>query len=74
VRWCTDGFTEARNRKHEFLGPEALADDVILADPKRNAPMSAEATSRRAYEFTQHKNHDDVAALVVKIVNIEPCG
>lgn len=56
-----------------FLGSEALA-DVILADPKRNAQTSAEAIIHRAYEFTQHKNHDDVAAHVVKIVNIEPCG
>jgi sigma-B regulation protein RsbU (phosphoserine phosphatase) len=67
----TDGFTEARNTAGEFLGSKALA-DIILADPNRNAQMSAETITRRAYDYTQQENHDDVAALVVKIVNAEP--
>jgi serine phosphatase RsbU (regulator of sigma subunit) len=67
----TDGFTEARNTKGEFLGSKALA-DIILADPNRSAQISAEAITRRAYDYTQQDNHDDVAALVVKIVNAEP--
>jgi sigma-B regulation protein RsbU (phosphoserine phosphatase) len=67
----TDGFTEARNPKGEFLGSKALA-DVILADLNQNAQTFAEAITRRAYDYSQQDNHDDVAALVVKIVNAEP--
>jgi sigma-B regulation protein RsbU (phosphoserine phosphatase) len=67
----TDGFTEARNEEGIFLGSKALA-DIILADPHRNAQLTAEAIIRRAYDYTQHNNHDDVAALVVKIVSTEP--
>jgi serine phosphatase RsbU (regulator of sigma subunit) len=64
----TDGFTEARNTRGEFLGSEALA-DVVLAEPDRSAQMCAEAITQRAYDYTQQDNHDDIAALVVKIVN-----
>jgi hypothetical protein len=67
----TDGFTEARNTEGEFLGSKALA-DTILADPNRSAQMSAKAITQRAYDYTQQDNHDDVAALVVKIVNGTP--
>jgi serine phosphatase RsbU (regulator of sigma subunit) len=66
----TDGFNEARNPKGEFLGSKAL-EDVILADLNQNAQTLAEAITRRAYDYSQQDNHDDVAALVVKIVNAE---
>jgi len=67
----TDGFAEARNSKGAFLGSEAVA-DVILADPKRSAQINAEAITQRAYDYAQQNNHDDVAALVVKICNADP--
>jgi len=67
----TDGFTEARNTEGEFLGSKALA-DIILADPNRSTQLSAEAITRRAYDYTRQDNQDDVAALVVKIVSAEP--
>ena len=66
----TDGFTEARNTNGKFLGSKALT-DVIVADPNRKAQVSAEAIIRRAYDYTEHDNRDDVAALIVKIVNVE---
>ena len=67
----TDGFTEARNPEGEFLGSKALA-DIIVANPRRSAQLSAEAITHRAYDYAQHDNHDDVAALIVKIVDTEP--
>jgi sigma-B regulation protein RsbU (phosphoserine phosphatase) len=67
----TDGFTEARNAEGQFLGSKALA-DIILAQPDRRAQLSAEAITRRAFDYTLEDNRDDVAALVVKIVNAEP--
>lgn len=66
----TDGFTEARNANGEFLGSHALA-DVILSDINKNAQALADAITQRAFDYSQQDNHDDVAALVVKIMKAE---
>lgn len=66
VAAVTDGFTEARNARAEFLGPEALV-DVIRDSPEREAERHAEALTRFAFDYANQQLHDDVAALVVKI-------
>jgi sigma-B regulation protein RsbU (phosphoserine phosphatase) len=66
----TDGFSEARNPKGDFLGSKALA-DVIVADREQHAQTLAQAITQRAYDYAQQDNHDDVGVLVVKIVNAE---
>jgi len=64
----TDGFSEARNPKGDFLGSKALI-ALISADRDQPAQALAEAVTQRAYDYTQQDNHDDVGVLVVKIVN-----
>jgi sigma-B regulation protein RsbU (phosphoserine phosphatase) len=66
----TGGYTEARNSERDFLGSEALG-HVVLEDPDRNAQRSAEAITRRAFDLTKQRRDDEVAALVVKIVDNE---
>jgi sigma-B regulation protein RsbU (phosphoserine phosphatase) len=62
----TDGFSEARNARLEFLGPEALV-DVVERYRACEAEQQAEALTRYAYEYANEQLHDDVAALVVKV-------
>lgn len=62
----TDGFSEARNARLEFLGPEALV-GVVERTRAWEAEQQAEAITRYAYEYANEKLHDDVAALVVKV-------
>jgi sigma-B regulation protein RsbU (phosphoserine phosphatase) len=62
----TDGFSEARNASHEFLGAEALV-DVVELYRACEAEQQAEALTRYAFEFADEDLHDDVAALVVKV-------
>ncbi len=64
----TDGFSEARNLRSEFLGPDALV-DVILSNHANNAERQAEALTKHAYDFANKRLRDDVAALVVKIAS-----
>jgi serine phosphatase RsbU (regulator of sigma subunit) len=64
----TDGFTEARNTRLEFLGPDALV-DVILQNQAYEAERQAEALTQYAYEYANQRLHDDVAALVVKVAS-----
>jgi serine phosphatase RsbU (regulator of sigma subunit) len=64
----TDGFSEARNARLEFLGAEALV-EVILRNRAREAERQAEAVTLRAYEHSNEQLRDDVAALVVKIAS-----
>ncbi|HEV2737581.1 MAG TPA: PP2C family protein-serine/threonine phosphatase [Candidatus Elarobacter sp.] len=62
----TDGFSEARNARLEFLGAEALV-DVVDRHRACEAEQQAEALTRYAYEYANEQLHDDVAALVVKV-------
>ena len=62
----TDGFSEARNARLEFLGAEALV-DVVERYRTCEAEQQAEALTRYAFEYANEKLHDDVAALVVKV-------
>ncbi len=62
----TDGFSEARNASHEFLGSAALV-DVVERHRACEAEEQAEALIRHAYEYANEHLHDDVAALVVKV-------
>jgi sigma-B regulation protein RsbU (phosphoserine phosphatase) len=62
----TDGFSEARNARHEFLGAGALV-DVVERYRSCEAEQQAEALTRYAYEYANEQLHDDVAALVVKV-------
>ena len=62
----TDGFSEARNGRLEFLGPDALV-DVVDRYRTCEAELQAEALTRYAYEYAGERLHDDVAALVVKV-------
>ena len=62
----TDGFTEARNEAHAFLGADALA-DVIGRNRTRAAEVQAESVTRHAYEYAGARLTDDVASLVVKV-------
>ncbi len=62
----TDGFSEARNERREFLGAEALV-DVVERYHMCEAEQQAEALTRFAYEYANEQLHDDVAALVVKV-------
>jgi serine phosphatase RsbU (regulator of sigma subunit) len=62
----TDGFSEARNARLEFLGADALV-DVVERYSACEAEHQAEALTRHAYEYANERLHDDVAALVVKV-------
>ncbi len=62
----TDGFSEARNARLEFLGADALV-DVVERYRSCEAEQQAEALTRYAYEYANEQLHDDVAALVVKV-------
>ena len=62
----TDGFSEARNARMEFLGAQALV-DVVERNWSCEADQQAEALTRYAYEYANEQLHDDVAALVVKV-------
>jgi sigma-B regulation protein RsbU (phosphoserine phosphatase) len=62
----TDGFSEARNDKFEFLGPSALV-EVVERHRSLEAGQQAEALTRHAFEYAGELLHDDVAALVVKV-------
>ena len=66
VAAVTDGFSEARNARHEFLGADALL-EVVARHRSCAAEEQAEALTRYAYEFADEQLHDDVAALVVKV-------
>lgn len=62
----TDGFSESRNARGDFLGAESVI-DVIQAMHSGDAVQQAEALTRRAFDFAEGHLHDDVAALVVKL-------
>jgi sigma-B regulation protein RsbU (phosphoserine phosphatase) len=63
----TDGFTEARNVRKEFLGSLALL-DVIERDRTLDAENQAQAITTLALAYAGSSLEDDVAALVVKVV------
>jgi len=62
----TDGFSEARDAKLEFLGSGALV-GVVERYRACEAEKQAEALTLHAYEYANEQLHDDVAALVVKV-------
>jgi sigma-B regulation protein RsbU (phosphoserine phosphatase) len=61
----TDGFSEARNAERQFLGSEALV-DIVEHFRAYEAEEQAEALTHCASDFAGERQHDDVAALVVK--------
>jgi sigma-B regulation protein RsbU (phosphoserine phosphatase) len=65
----TDGFSEARNERLEFLGADALV-DVVMRYRFHEAAEQAEALTRYAFEYAGEQLHDDVAALVVKVQTV----
>ncbi len=62
----TDGFSEARNAQREFLGADALI-EVVERNRSCDAEKQAEALTRYAFEYSNERLRDDVAALVVKV-------
>ena len=62
----TDGFSEARNARLEFLGADALV-EVVERHWSCQAEKQAQALTQYAYEYANEQLHDDVAALVVKV-------
>jgi sigma-B regulation protein RsbU (phosphoserine phosphatase) len=63
---ATDGFSEARDARRRFLGPEALP-GVIRRNQLHDAERQAEAVTQYAFDFSGGQLRDDVAALVVKV-------
>jgi serine phosphatase RsbU (regulator of sigma subunit) len=63
----TDGFTEARNSRGEFLGADAVL-DVTATLGSCSAGQQAEALTQYAIDFSDGRLNDDVAALVVKFI------
>ena len=63
----TDGFTEARNERGAFLGAHALA-KVIERNAALTAEQQAQSITACAYGYAGPRLKDDVAALVVKIL------
>jgi sigma-B regulation protein RsbU (phosphoserine phosphatase) len=61
----TDGFSEARNARREFLGPDAVV-EVVERYRTFEAERQAQELTRRAFEHAGEHLRDDVAALVVK--------
>jgi serine phosphatase RsbU (regulator of sigma subunit) len=66
VAAVTDGFTEARNERLEFLGAKALA-GVIDDTRGRTAEEQAQAVVRRAFAHAGGRLADDVAAVVLRV-------
>jgi len=66
VAAVTDGFTEARNERLEFLGPAPLA-TVIEDNRARSAEEQAQAIVARAFEHAGARLADDVAAVVLNV-------
>lgn len=64
---ATDGFSEARNAARTFLGANALV-DIIMRNRQFCAERQAEAVTRYAADYANGRIHDDVAALVVKLL------
>jgi sigma-B regulation protein RsbU (phosphoserine phosphatase) len=64
----TDGFSEARDDSRTFLGHEALI-DIILRNDGLAAERQAAAITMHAFEYSNRRLHDDVAALVVKVMS-----
>jgi serine phosphatase RsbU (regulator of sigma subunit) len=67
VAAVTDGFSEARNASGVFLGAGAFA-DIIVRLQACDAERQADEAIRHAYEYSNKLLHDDVAALVVKVL------
>jgi serine phosphatase RsbU (regulator of sigma subunit) len=67
VATVTDGFSEARNARGDFLGADAVL-DVTGTLRSCDAGQQAEALTQYAVDFADGRLHDDVAALVVKIL------
>ena len=63
----TDGFTEARNEQGDFLGTHALA-EVIERNRGLSAQQQAQAVTAHAFGHSGPRLQDDVAALVVKVL------
>ncbi len=63
----TDGFSEARDEQRRFLGADAVI-EILQRHAARSAERQAEAIVDYAYEFASRQLHDDVAALVLKVV------
>lgn len=63
----TDGFTEARNEQGAFLGRHALA-KVIERNRELSAEQQAQSVTATAYDYAGPRLQDDVAALVVKVL------
>jgi serine phosphatase RsbU (regulator of sigma subunit) len=63
----TDGFTEARNEHGAFLGAAALA-TVIERNREFTAEEEARAVTAAAYAFAGSRLRDDVASLVVNVL------
>jgi serine phosphatase RsbU (regulator of sigma subunit) len=63
----TDGFTEARNEHGVFLGANALA-KVVERNAALTAEQQAQSITASAYGYAGPRLKDDVAALVVKVV------
>jgi serine phosphatase RsbU (regulator of sigma subunit) len=66
VAAVTDGFTEARNERLEFLGPLPLA-DVLRQTRDRSAEEQAQTIVRHAFTHAGPRLADDVAAVVLHI-------
>jgi serine phosphatase RsbU (regulator of sigma subunit) len=64
----TDGFSEARNQNEEFLGTQAVV-SVIERYRSYEAEQQAEALTRYAFDYAGQELRDDVAALVVKVLD-----
>jgi sigma-B regulation protein RsbU (phosphoserine phosphatase) len=62
----TDGFSEARNARLEFLGAAAVV-EVVERYRAYEAERQAQELTRCAFEYAGEHLHDDVAALVVKV-------
>lgn len=64
----TDGFTEARDEQRAFLGRDALA-TTIEHNRERSAHQQAHALTMRAFGHANAHLQDDVAALVVRLID-----
>jgi len=62
----TDGFTEARNERLEFLGAAALA-GIIEEHRDRTAVEQADAVVLHAFNYAGPRLADDVAAVVLRV-------
>ncbi len=63
---CTDGITEARDRRGELFADEGLP-EVLLDYAGRPAHVIADAVIDAASQFSARPARDDVAVLVVRV-------